>query len=210
MEQRMEGTGGNPHSDDVVSFRLLTEKVSDLLSRHTPDGIYRYASPASRQLLGYEPEELIGRPVFELFHPDEMEFARMTHEQLHRSPAPITFTHRIRSKSGEYVWCECRLHAERHPESGEVVEIQAVARDITERKAEQEEREHLIAELKRALESNKVLRGLLSICASCKSIRDENGRWSQIESYIMSRSEAEFSHDLCPACARVLFPEFPE
>jgi PAS domain S-box-containing protein len=178
-----------------------------MLSRHSPDGVYQYASAASRQLIGYEPEELIGRPVSDLFHPDELEIARRTHEQIHRDPSPVTFTHRLRSKAGTYVWCECRLRAERDPQSGEVLEIHAVARDITARKAEEEEREHLIVELKRALDSNKVLRGLLSICARCKNIRDEDGRWLQIESYIRSRSEADFSHSLCPDCAKLLYPD---
>jgi PAS domain S-box-containing protein len=193
--------------DEAENFRLLSEQVTDMLSRHTPDGVYRYASPASRTLIGYEPEELIGLPVFDLFHPDELEMARTTHERIHQYHAPVTFTHRLRSKSGRYVWCECRLRAERDPKSGAVVQIHAVARDISERKAEQEEREHLIQELKRALDSNKVLRGLLPICSSCKNIRDERGSWQQIETYIRNRSEADFTHSVCPECAKLLYPD---
>jgi PAS domain S-box-containing protein len=204
----MVNSGSNSFAPgDAENFRLLSEQVTDMLSRHTPDGVYQYASPASRMLIGYEPEELIGVPVFSLFHPDDLEAARLTHERIHRNPAPVTFTHRLRNKGGNYVWCECRLRAERHPESGEVVQIHAVARDISERKAEQEEREHLIEELKRALDSNKVLRGLLSICACCKNIRDDNGHWLQIETYIRNRSQADFSHSLCPECAKLLYPD---
>jgi len=51
------------------------------------------------------------------------------------------------------------------------------------------------------------LQGLLPICASCKRVRDEHGQWNQIESYIRARSEAEFSHGICPECARRLYPE---
>jgi hypothetical protein len=53
----------------------------------------------------------------------------------------------------------------------------------------------------------KVLRGLLPICASCKRIRDDNGYWSQIELYIRERSEAEFSHGLCPECIPRFYPK---
>jgi PAS domain S-box-containing protein len=194
--------------EDAENFRHFSEQVTDMLSRHSPDGVYRYASPASRTLIGYEPEELVGLPVFTLFHPDEIELARTTHEKVHQTATGVTFTHRLRSKSGSYVWCECRLRAERDPSSGEVVQIHAVARDISERKREQEEREQLIEELKRALDGNKVLRGLLPICASCKNIRDENGDWLQIESYIRNRSEADFTHSLCPDCAKLLYPDF--
>ena len=52
------------------------------------------------------------------------------------------------------------------------------------------------------------LSGLLPIGASCKKIRDDKGYWNQIEMYIQGHSEAEFSHGICPDCARRLYPEF--
>jgi hypothetical protein len=79
--------------------------------------------------------------------------------------------------------------------------------DITERKQAEEERERLIGELQEALAEVKTLSGLLPICASCKSIRDDQGYWQQIEAYIRDHSEAEFSHSVCPECARKLYPE---
>lgn len=54
----------------------------------------------------------------------------------------------------------------------------------------------------------KYLEGFLSICASCKKIRDEKGNWHPIESYIHARTEAKFSHGVCPECAEKLYPEF--
>ncbi len=53
-----------------------------------------------------------------------------------------------------------------------------------------------------ALENVRLLSGLLPICAGCKKIRDDSGNWQQMETYISSHSEAQFSHGLCPACAR--------
>lgn len=52
----------------------------------------------------------------------------------------------------------------------------------------------------------KTLRGILPICASCKKIRDDKGYWAQIETYIREHSEVEFSHSLCPDCAKKLYP----
>jgi len=69
------------------------------------------------------------------------------------------------------------------------------------------EREKLIAQLENALLQVKRLSGLLPICASCKKIRDEQGDWEQIEDYIATHSEADFSHSICPQCARKLYPE---
>ena len=85
--------------------------------------------------------------------------------------------------------------------------IQSIIRDITERKRAEEEREKLIRELQTALLKVKTLSGFLPICASCKKIRDDKGYWNQIESYISEHSEAEFSHGICPECARRLYPE---
>lgn len=53
----------------------------------------------------------------------------------------------------------------------------------------------------------RYLEGFLAICSSCKKIRDEQGNWQQMESYIHDRSEARFSHGLCPHCAQKLYPE---
>ena len=77
--------------------------------------------------------------------------------------------------------------------------------DITERKQGEEEREKLIHELQDALANIKVLRGMLPICASCKKIRDDKGYWNQIEAYIRDRSEADFTHGICPECAKKLY-----
>ncbi len=56
----------------------------------------------------------------------------------------------------------------------------------------------------------KVLQGLLPICASCKKIRDDQGYWNQIESYIDAHSEARFSHSICPDCLEQLYLRNPE
>ena len=70
------------------------------------------------------------------------------------------------------------------------------------------ERDQLILELKKAISEIKQLSGLLPICSHCKNIRDDKGYWSQIESYIRDHSDAEFSHGICPACAKKHYPEF--
>ena len=66
----------------------------------------------------------------------------------------------------------------------------------------------LIAQLKKALQEVKTLSGLLPICSSCKRIRNEEDQsWQPIEDYIASHSEADFTHGICPECARRLYPE---
>ncbi len=76
----------------------------------------------------------------------------------------------------------------------------------TERRQLEKERENLIAELQKALSEIKILGGLLPICASCKKIRNDSGYWEQIETYITERSDAVFSHGICPECMKRLYP----
>ena len=46
------------------------------------------------------------------------------------------------------------------------------------------------------------------MCASCKKIRDDDGLWNQLEAYLHAYTEADFSHGLCPDCAKELYPGF--
>ena len=65
-------------------------------------------------------------------------------------------------------------------------------------------------ELYKSLERVKLLSGLLPICSHCKKIRDDKGYWMQVEEFISDHSEAIFSHGICPACLKELYPEFYE
>jgi PAS domain S-box-containing protein len=82
-----------------------------------------------------------------------------------------------------------------------------ILRDITAQKQLEAEREDLIDTLQSALSRVKTLTGLLPICASCKKIRDDQGYWHQVETYISKHTEADFSHGICPSCAQKLYPE---
>jgi PAS domain S-box-containing protein len=80
-------------------------------------------------------------------------------------------------------------------------------REIGERLKAEAEKEKLIVDLKKALKEVKKLSGLIPICASCKKIRDDRGYWNQLEVFIQKHSEAEFSHGVCPECAKKLYPD---
>jgi len=69
------------------------------------------------------------------------------------------------------------------------------------------EKELAIDGLREAMNKISTLRGLLPICASCKKIRDDKGYWNQIEVYISEHTEADFSHGICPDCAKDLYGE---
>ncbi len=89
-----------------------------------------------------------------------------------------------------------------HP-NGKMYKMSLI-QDITDRKSVEAEREKIHEHLQRVL--TKVLSGYLPICSSCKKIRDEENRWIEIENYVRSRTEAQFSHGICPDCIKKLYP----
>ena len=66
-----------------------------------------------------------------------------------------------------------------------------------------------LQELEAALSDIKVLEGMIPICAWCKKIRDDEGFWSEVESYVSSKTRATFSHGLCPTCEEKHFGDVP-
>lgn len=92
-------------------------------------------------------------------------------------------------------------------DNGELTEMIEYCIDVSDRKQAAKEREVLIDDLKRALSEVKELSGLLPLCSSCKKIRDDNGYWNVLEQYISSRTDAEFSHSICPDCAKKIYPD---
>lgn len=129
-----------------ASYRLLAEYSTDFISRHTPNGVYTYASPISETLFGYKPAELVGTSAYEYFHPEDLAEIAASHERVLEEPDISTVVYRIRCKDGSYTWFETTSRNIRDPESDEITEIIAVSRDITERrKAEEVDRlSHLL------------------------------------------------------------------
>ncbi|UVE47766.1 PAS domain S-box protein [Pseudomonas chlororaphis] len=127
-------------------YRLITENTTDLISRHTPDGTFLDASPASWTLLGYWPEELRGRLARSLFHSQDLAgLTQRTRDALEQD-GYHTMTFRIRHRDGHYLWFETACRAIRETYTGAVVEVVAVSRDITSR-VQAEENKRRLAEV---------------------------------------------------------------
>jgi len=83
---------------------------------------------------------------------------------------------------------------------GELVGIVETFDDITDRIRLEEEKQHLIEELRKSLEQVKLLSGVLPVCPSCKQVRVDEENWEQLESYVASNSEAEITYSMCSDC----------
>ena len=119
--------------ESEARYRLLAENAMDMITTHKADGSFTYISPASFALLGKRPEEILGDTGYGMLHPDDEEISRKAHEDLISGPCTKTVPFRLQHKDGHYVWLEtsCKSITD---DTGKVVEIIGVTRDISDRK----------------------------------------------------------------------------
>jgi PAS domain S-box-containing protein len=156
---------------------------------------FRRLSPAWERTLGFTREELLSRPFIEFVHPDDRERTLMQNADVRSGGQARSFENRYLCKDGSYRWF--RWNAA--PHSTEKI-IYSVARDITDTKRAEEEREKLVRELQTALAEVKALREILPICSYCRKIRDDGNFWHNVEDYISQHTTSLFSHGICPDC----------
>lgn len=182
-------------------LRLFRELVNE-----SRDALFVIEAPTSRILdanvrawssLGYSREELLSMGVidFETKLPDRAAWQQHVAEV--KKTGGGTVEGYLRRKDGTFFPVEVNV---RHVVHGGKEYMVAIARDISERKQAEAERERLLGEV-------RTLSGLLPICSACKKIRDDQGYWTQVETYFHRHSQATFTHSLCPECVKALYPE---
>jgi len=153
------------------------------------------------------PEDLIGKKCYELFAgSNDFCSGCIFRDVLDTEKVGNTVLSLLGDNKADKSFWECYVVPVRD-ENNQVTGVIEIARNISLRKLDEEERERLIGKLQKALFEVKKLSGLLPICASCKKIRDDKGYWNQIESYIREHSDANFTHSICPECKKKLYPE---
>jgi PAS domain S-box-containing protein len=189
------------HSDEQLRklSRAVEQSPASIIITNT-NGDIEYVNPRTCELTGYSYEEIIGQNP-RILKSGEMpaEGYRRLWETIREGGEWRGELHN-RKKSGELYWEFASISPIRDA-GGKVTHYLAVKEDVTDRKRVDEERIRLVSELQRALAKVKTLSGLLPICAWCKKVRDDEGYWKQIESYIEAHSDAEFTHGICPDCA---------
>jgi PAS domain S-box-containing protein len=188
-----------------LRYKNLFDTVPVGLFRCAPSGLILDVNPALAAILGYsDRKELLGKN-FASFHPAPEDFPRWR-EELEREGSVAFIETRFKNRIGPAPVVEIHARALRDPESRQMV-YEGSVEDISERKHAEQEREKMIGELRENHARIKTLTGLLPICASCKKIRDKEGTWNALESYIEHHSEAHFTHSFCPECVHRLYPE---
>jgi diguanylate cyclase (GGDEF)-like protein/PAS domain S-box-containing protein len=136
--------------ESEARYRLLAEHSSDLIVQLDRDLVRRYVSPACRDMLGYEPDELVGIESIAMAHPDDAQrMARVFGSLLSGREDRQMAVSRIRHRNGSWVWVEAQLQALKDPHTGQPTGIVGALRDISARR-EVEER---LAEATRRLEA---------------------------------------------------------
>jgi len=200
----------------VRSLRESEKKYKDLLNSlnvgvvvYAPDSSILLSNPKASSILGLTEDQMMAKNAIDL----QWKFLRENGTPMPLEEYPVNQIistkmpiHNMvigikHPKTNDFVWVLVNgfLLVEANKKIKQVI-INFI--DITERKKIEEERERLINKLKNALSEIKALQEILPICSHCKKIRDDQGNWEKVEKYIHDRSEAEFSHSICPECAK--------
>lgn len=177
-----------------LESRFFTLSIDMLCIAHF-SGYFLRLNPAWEATLGFSREELQARPMFEFVHPDDLARTLEQNRRVRHGGQALAFENRYRCKDGSYRWLLWNATADLDHQL-----IYSVARDITERKQAEQERERLMQELQTALAELKELRTILPICMYCKSIRNDENYWQTVEAYISHHTNAQFTHGICPTC----------
>ncbi|MCI0841177.1 MAG: PAS domain S-box protein, partial [Chloroflexi bacterium] len=187
-------------------YRHMVESASDIVCTLDDEGYFTYINQPITKYTGYTEEDLLGRHFTEIVSPDwKNRVLRTCIIDTRAFGKECVMEFPVATRSSGVCWLEQTMAP--MFDDGKIVGFQGIARDITARKEIESERESLITELREALSKIKTLSGLLPICASCKKVRDDNGYWNQIETYISAHSDADFSHSICPSCVKELYPQ---
>ncbi len=153
-------------------FRFIAERSTDIISLLDVGGAFIYVSPACKPLLGYKSEEMVGSNLLDYIHPEDKALVSHVLNQLDIITEIQPLQYRVRTIDGDYIWMEVTALVIRDPSSGNPIQIQTNARNITERvKAEEALRD-----------SEEKLRSVISQSLDGILIMDEEGKiieWSR-------------------------------
>jgi len=187
-------------------FRNVAEQSPNMIFINKRGRVV-FVNKKCEEIMGYTKEEFLS-PEFDflsIIAPDYLQKIKADFERHLKGEEVGSYEYALITRDGRRI--NSIINTKLIKYEGES-SILGIVTDITERKKAEELRENLIADLQKAANEIKTLSGLIPICAACKKIRDDRGYWEQIETYIMERSDAEFSHGLCPECSKKLYPDF--
>jgi PAS domain S-box-containing protein len=183
-----------PEEEQSLDDRFFDLSI-DMLCVVQFNGYFKRLSRSWETTLGFSREELLSKPMFDFVHPEDRQRTLDQNKSVRSGGQALFFENRYLCKDGSHRW----LLWNATPDVERQV-IYGVARDVTERKQADAERERLLGQLQVALAEVKELQTILPICMYCKSIRDDANYWQTVEAYISHHTKTRFSHGICPTC----------
>ncbi len=154
-------------------FRLLAEHSEDIITVNGVDGHLYYISPSVEKVLGYTPEEVVGRNIYAFVHSDDIyKFAPQENSVPLDEAENVTIRYRMQKKDEEYVWLETIIKPVR--KDGTIEKLICTSRNITERRNAESEREQLLSEVK---QSEELLRTVIDATPDWIFIKDLSHRF---------------------------------
>ncbi len=126
--------------DEKARYRLLADNILDMVSLHDAKGRFLYASPAAKHILGYTPEELVGRALSEVIHPEDLPtFDAAIERELGGALDQPSIVFRAVTREGDIRWLETKGGVAHRGDSPEETRLVGVTRDFSEQKLLQDE-----------------------------------------------------------------------
>lgn len=196
-----------------VELEALNERYFDLYDMApvgyctiSESGLFLEVNLAAATMLDLTRKALVKQPISRFIFKDDQDIYYLRREKLFKSGEPQSCELRMVKSDTTTFWVN--IEATVTCDHDGISVCRAVVNSITERKQLEAGREQLISELREALAQVKTMSGLLPICTHCKKIRDDKGYWNQIEAYIETHSDVDFSHSICQECAEKFYPDY--
>jgi PAS domain S-box-containing protein len=119
--------------ESELRFHLLAKNATDVISRHTPDGVYLYVSPAGKAAMGYDSHELMGKNFYKYIHHDDANKLKRAFNRRREDTNNKPIVYRLKRREGEFRWFESNIRLIIDEQSRTISEIQLASRDITDR-----------------------------------------------------------------------------
>jgi len=190
-------------------FKNLMDYIPGIsIQGYLADGTVVYWNKASENVYGFKEEEALGKNLGDLIIPEEVkphflkaleiaQYVKKSGEFM--PPSELQLLHKDKHLVPVYS-IHTAVYTEGKPPMFFCIDV-----DITERKAAEKEKEELLSDIDKAQKEIITLQGFLPICSHCKKIRNDNGYWEQLESYISEHFNTEFTHGICPECMETYY-----
>lgn len=179
----------------------IVDSSHDAIIGLSLEGLIVSWNAGAEKIFGYAFEDVIGRPSSVLLPSGHFDGMPAILDNLKSGQFVHDFEELRVTQEGREVHLAVSVSPIKNT-FGKIIGASMIARDIDDKKRQENEREQLISDLQAALAKVNMLSGLLPICASCKKIRDDHGYWTQVEVYVMAHSQAAFTHGICPECEK--------